>query len=298
MLNLRNIEPQLPVDSTFGFQSLRHLSTRNFSATWRVCGRDYFHTSMLRCSHLYCRILSAFVFEWRLIGLLGWLTSIAWIAGLAIGSIFVGGIIQGLIILNHPSYEPQPYHVTLLSFAVIFVAMIVNTVFSSLLPIIQGFILIFHVLGFFGILITLVCMAPHGKASTVFTTSLNAGNWPTQGISYCVGFIGNVATFVGQFIPVFNSPQDGWRCEYRRGCICPCKKANTDSTIVSAHNRQMSEEIENASWNVPRAIITTMVLNGAMGWAMVIAALFCLGDDPESVLVSILWIAEISTLSH
>lgn len=50
----------------------------------------------------------------------------------------------------------------------------------------------------------------------------------------------------------------------------------------------MSEEIENASWNVPHAIITTMVLNGAMGWAMVIAALFCLGDDPESVLVSIL----------
>lgn len=48
----------------------------------------------------------------------------------------------------------------------------------------------------------------------------------------------------------------------------------------------MSEEIENASWNVPRAIITTMVLNGAMGWAMVIAALFCLGDDPETVLVS------------
>ncbi len=121
----------------------------------------------------------------------------------------MGGIIQGLIILNHPSYEPQPYHVTLLSFAVIFVAMIINTVFSSLLPIIQGFILIFHVLGFFAILITLVCMAPHGKALTVFTTSLNAGNWPTQGISYCVGFIGNVATFVGQFGRVFNQPQDG-----------------------------------------------------------------------------------------
>lgn len=114
----------------------------------------------------------------------------------------MGGIIQGLIILNHPSYEPQPYHGTLLSFAVIFVAVFINTVISSLLPIIEGFILIFHVLGFFAILITLVYMAPHGKASTVFTTSLNAGNWPTQGISYCVGFIGNVATFVGQFILV------------------------------------------------------------------------------------------------
>ena len=259
---------------------------------------DWFHTSMLRCSQLYCRILPAFGFWWRLIFLLGWLTTIAWLAGLAIGSIFVGGIVQGLIILNHPSYEPQPYHVTLLSFAVMFVALFLNTVSSNVLPIIQSFILIFHILGFFAILITLVYMAPHGKALTVFTATLNAGNWPTQGISYCVGFIGNAATFLGQFILVSNQPQNGWRCKCRRGCIRPCKKANTVTIIVSAHSCQMSEEIENASRNVPRAIITTMVLNGAMGWAMVIAALFCLGDDPQSVLVSILWIAEISTFSH
>ena len=48
----------------------------------------------------------------------------------------------------------------------------------------------------------------------------------------------------------------------------------------------MSEEIENAALNVPRAILTTMILNGATGFAMVLAVLFCLGD-PESVLVSL-----------
>ena len=46
----------------------------------------------------------------------------------------------------------------------------------------------------------------------------------------------------------------------------------------------MSEEIENAAINVPRAIVTTMLLNGATGFAMVLAILFCLGDV-ESVLV-------------
>lgn len=46
----------------------------------------------------------------------------------------------------------------------------------------------------------------------------------------------------------------------------------------------MSEEIENAAMNVPRAIFTTVMLNGSMGWAMVLAVLFCLGDI-ESVLV-------------
>ena len=53
----------------------------------------------------------------------------------------------------------------------------------------------------------------------------------------------------------------------------------------------MSEEIENAALNVPRAILTTMILNGATGFAMVIAVLFCLGD-PENVLV------RLQTMTH
>ena len=47
----------------------------------------------------------------------------------------------------------------------------------------------------------------------------------------------------------------------------------------------MSEEIDNAALNVPRAIFTTMILNGATGFAMVLAVLFCLGDI-DVVLVS------------
>lgn len=117
---------------------------------------------------------------------------------LATGSIFIGTIFQGLIILNHPTYEPQAWHGTLLCWAVIAVAVFVNTVVSGLLPIIEGLILVFHVLGFVAVLIALVYLAPHGSASSVFQTWLNEGHWPTQGLSFCVGFIGNVATFVGK----------------------------------------------------------------------------------------------------
>ena len=46
----------------------------------------------------------------------------------------------------------------------------------------------------------------------------------------------------------------------------------------------MSEEIDNAALNVPRAIITTMIINGASGFGMVLAVMFCLGDI-ETVLV-------------
>ena len=106
--------------------------------------------------------------------------------------------IQGLIILNNPDYISQQWHGTLLCWAVITVAIFINTVVSGLLLIIEGLILVFRVLGFVAVLIPLLYLSPHGSRASVFETSLNEGGWPTQGLSYCVGFIGNVATFVGK----------------------------------------------------------------------------------------------------
>lgn len=114
------------------------------------------------------------------------------------GSIFTGTIVQGLIILNYPDYEPQNFHGALLAWAVIAVCIFVNIVLAGLLPLLEGAILFIHVLGFIAILITLVYLSPHGAAEDVFFRTLNEGNWPTQGLSFCVGFIGNVATFVGE----------------------------------------------------------------------------------------------------
>ena len=129
----------------------------------------------------------------------GWLTSIAWIAVLATGSVFVGTIWQGLIILDNDNYQPQKWQGTLLCWAVLAVAVFINTVVSGLLPMIEGIILVLHVLGFVAVIVPLVYLSPHGSAASVFKTVLNEGGWPTQGISYCVGFIGNVATFVGGY---------------------------------------------------------------------------------------------------
>jgi choline transport protein len=41
---------------------------------------------------------------------------------------------------------------------------------------------------------------------------------------------------------------------------------------------QMAEEIKNASIVVPRAILTSIILSGILGFAMLVAYLFCLGD--------------------
>ncbi|KUJ19903.1 uncharacterized protein LY89DRAFT_580511, partial [Mollisia scopiformis] len=171
-----------------------------------------------------------------------------WPGGVASGGYLTGTLIQGLIALTVPGYTPKGYQGTLLFWAVIFFAVFINTVISSTLPKFEGLILILHLIGFFGILITLIILGPHGSTSFVFRTWLNEGGWPTQGLSFFVGLIGNVFAFVGA---------DG-----------------------AFH---MSEEIHNPSLIVPRSIMLSVVLNGIMGFAMLIALLFCMGDTQDAL---------------
>ncbi|KAF8856588.1 amino acid transporter [Acephala macrosclerotiorum] len=175
--------------------------------------------------------------------IIGWLTSLAWIATVATESMFAGTIIQGLIILDYPDYVAKEYQGTLLTWLVIAVAIFINVIVPGLLPKFETFILVFHLAGFIAIMAVLWTYSPHSSASFVFTTSLNEGGWPTQGLSYCIGFLGNVATFVG-----------------------------ADASV------HMAEEISNAAVNIPRAICGSMILNGLLGFAMMLTVLFCIGD--------------------
>jgi amino acid transporter len=175
--------------------------------------------------------------------IIGWLTALAWIATVATESIFAGTIIQGLIILDNADYALQRWQGTLLSWAVVALAIFINCIVPSLLPKFEVFILVFHIAGFISILATLLALAPKGSAASVFLTALNEGGWSSQGLSYCVGFLGNVATFVG-----------------------------ADASV------HMAEEIEHAALNIPRAIFISMSMNGLLGFAMMLTILFCLGN--------------------
>jgi len=127
------------------------------------------------------------------------MTVVAWQAAIASGAFLAGTMIQGLIILNYPNYVAQQWHGTLLIWGCVIVAIFVNTIMSSLLPFVEGGLLLVHILGFVAIFIILVYMAPHGSAHDVFTQFVNGGNWPTQGLSTMVGLIGLVFAFVGKF---------------------------------------------------------------------------------------------------
>lgn len=111
-----------------------------------------------------------------------------------------------MAVLGNPNYTPKPWETTLLLWAVIFLAVFINTVVSRALPKIESLIMILHIVGFFAILIPLVYMAPQGKASDVFTVFMNGGGWPTTGLSFFIGLLGPVFAFGGADGAVHVSP--------------------------------------------------------------------------------------------
>ena len=176
--------------------------------------------------------------------IIGWLTSMAWIATVAIETIFAGTILQGLIILDYADYAATLWQGTLFAYLTVAVSIFINAVVPGTLPKIEVFIIFFHIAGFVAIVAVLwKYTSPINDAHFVFATSLNEGGWSTQGLSYCVGFLGNVATFVG-----------------------------ADASV------HLAEEVSNAAKNIPRAITASMCMNGLIGFVMMITTLFCLGD--------------------
>lgn len=61
----------------------------------------------------------------------------------------------------------------------------------------EGFILVIHIAGFFGILIPLLYLAAKASTKDIFTTFVNGGEWPTDGLSFSVGLAGNSVAFLG-----------------------------------------------------------------------------------------------------
>lgn len=123
---------------------------------------------------------------------------ITWQAFVA-GTAYVSGtLVQGLLILNYPTYDYQRWHGTLLFYSALAFALFVNTYLGRLLPQIESLILVFHILGFFGLLIPLVYLAPHQPASEVFSNFQNLGGWSTDGLSFFVGLVTCSTAFPGK----------------------------------------------------------------------------------------------------
>ncbi|TQS33494.1 hypothetical protein Golomagni_06159 [Golovinomyces magnicellulatus] len=178
----------------------------------------------------------------------GWLTIGGWLGSMAAGCFLTGTMLQGIINLTHPSYVGTGWQGSLFMFLAALISTFVNSMANTLLPKFEALALVVHVAGFFAILIPVVYLAPHNDTAFVFETFSNLGQFPTDGLAFFLGMMGNVVAFVG-----------------------------ADAAF------HMCEEVQNPSVVVPQSIMAAVIINGAVGLAMMIAMLYCINDIEKTL---------------
>ncbi|KAF2724459.1 GABA-specific permease [Polychaeton citri CBS 116435] len=179
----------------------------------------------------------------------GWLCVLGWQVGTAAGSFLAATELQGILILNYPdTYEFERWHGTLITILIVLLLAVFNTVGLRYLPWLETFALVLHLGGFLAYVIPCWVMGPRASDREVWTVFTNEGDWGSIGLACLVGIISPLTATIG-----------------------------ADS---SAH---LSEELRNAAKSLPRAMILTMLFNGALGFIMVITFCYTVGDV-ESVL--------------
>lgn len=174
---------------------------------------------------------------------------VGWQAAMATTAYAVTQQLQGLIVLNMPSYVIQGWHSTLFAVAITAFAILWNTVFIRKLPLIEGLGLTIHVFGFFAFVVVLWVMGPRSDTKTVWTHFEDSSGWGSKGVATLVGILGPIVTLIG-----------------------------SDS---SCH---LSEELKDAAYVLPRAMVATALVNYALGFIMTVTIMSTLGDDVSSVL--------------
>ncbi|PWY83920.1 amino acid transporter [Aspergillus sclerotioniger CBS 115572] len=173
----------------------------------------------------------------------GSITIIAW-ETVAVGNYVISAsVLQGTVELGRPQYDPKGWHVTFITWGILLVSLLVVTYLGVVLPAIEIFILVIHIFGFFAVLFSLIALGPQSDAQSVFSMLVDLGNWHDITLSSFVGLQGTAVAFVGM-----------------------------DGAI------HMAEEVENSSIVVPQSMLLAIVINGALGFAMLITILLKSGD--------------------
>lgn len=177
----------------------------------------------------------------------GWVTLISWIASTTAAAFFASSLMLALAALNNPEYEVTGWQGTLVFWAVLLAAALLNTVGGKILPVLEVMILVLHVLGFFAIFIPLISLSEKVDTSDVFTGVSSQTGW-LPGLAFFIGLNGNAAAFLG-----------------------------TDGPV------HMSEEVKNAQRNVPRSMLLSLVINGVLAFGLLIAVLYCTVNLDDAV---------------
>ncbi|CAN9102393.1 unnamed protein product [Alternaria alternata] len=180
---------------------------------------------------------------------IGWLCVIAWQTGMAGTAFAVAQQLQGLIALNMPDYAIQGWHGTLLSIAIVLCSILGNTILVKKLPLMEGLALVLHVFGFFAFLVVLWVMGPRSNVHDTWTKFEDPSGWGNTGLATLVGVLGPILSL--------------------------------GSADLAIH---LAEEVEEASYNIPRAMIATSAVNYTFAFVMTVTVFSTLGNDVMAIM--------------
>ncbi|KAF7880907.1 uncharacterized protein EAF02_006798 [Botrytis sinoallii] len=172
----------------------------------------------------------------------GWMSSLGWIASFASSVFVLATLVEAIIDIRNADFSFSSWQYTLIMIAYLLITIVFNTWGARLLPIIETTSLFGHLAGFLITIIPLWVMAPKNSTRSVFLDVINNGGWSNTGTSCLIAQVSVLYCNLG-----------------------------SDSAV------HISEEVEDASINVPRAMWWSYILNVFLGIITLITMLFCIG---------------------
>lgn len=140
-----------------------------------------------------------------------------------------------LITTCDPEYQTHGWHGALLTIAFEIFAILFNMFAINKLPLIEGIVVIIHLFGFLAIIVIFWVMGPRTPASETFLTFQDSNGWGSSGLATLVSVVGPTASLIG-----------------------------ADAAV------HLAEELKDAAYILPRAMVSSALINYATAWIMII----------------------------
>lgn len=127
----------------------------------------------------------------------GWVSTIAWQAGNAMGIFLAGSLVQTIILINNDNYAFPAYQGTLLAILMVIIAYVFNIYGAKTLPYWQNFGMALHILAYFAYIVPIWVSAPVATHTEVWLDFDNTGGWSSMGLALLVGQLTGISEQCG-----------------------------------------------------------------------------------------------------
>lgn len=192
----------------------------------------------------------------------GWLCALGWQAAMPSVAYVGAQQVLALISICNREYVIQGWHGALLTMAFVLAAIWFNTSAIGKLPVLEGLAVLLHIFGFVAFVVVIWVMGPRNSANLTFTHFQDQNEWGSVGLATMVGVLGPVTTYLG----------GGTLSRCSRGIAIADTSLDADSAV------HLSEELQDASYKLPRAMISAALINYTLGFITTITLMCNLRD--------------------